>query len=400
MRPLHTYKGLLILSVFTFFIIACRHFEPSAPKDEEVLDGPVEGLTDEQRLMHARGDAAFTTNFTAETGLGPVFVATSCVGCHAGDGKGHPFTALVRYGQTDSTGNSYASKGGPQWQHRAIPGHQPEVLPAGVPFTKLVAPAVTGLGYLDAVEDATLLAMADPSDANGDGISGVPNWIDKVYYTDARATAIQQGGKFIGRFGKKASAYDLLMQTSKAYNQDMGILSGFEDLDPFNNLASDPEITAQQIHDNVFYQKTLKAPPVRSAGNADVIAGKQHFVNIGCAACHRTELKTGSSPIEPLSNKTFYPYTDLLLHDMGSELDDGYTEGSAKTSEWRTAPLWGLGLSKNSQGGSYFLLHDGRAHSIEEAILLHGGEGHKSREAYRNLSSGEKQQLIKFLESL
>lgn len=111
-------------------------------------------------------------------------------------------------------------------------------------------------------------------------------------------------------------------------------------------------------------------------------------------------MTTGYSPIAPLSNKEFFPYTDLLLHDMGAGLDDGYTEGNAKTYEWRTPPLWGLGLSKNSQGGSYFLLHDGRAHSIEEAILMHGGEALGSKTLYQNLSEADKTALLKFLESL
>lgn len=111
-------------------------------------------------------------------------------------------------------------------------------------------------------------------------------------------------------------------------------------------------------------------------------------------------MKTGSSPINALSNKTFYPYTDLLLHDMGPGLDDGYTEGSAKTSEWKTPALWGLGLSKFSQGGGYFLLHDGRARSIEEAIVLHGGEGQASSERYQSLLDTEKRNLVRFLESL
>jgi CxxC motif-containing protein (DUF1111 family) len=124
------------------------------------------------------------------------------------------------------------------------------------------------------------------------------------------------------------------------------------------------------------------------------------FLTIGCAQCHRPEWTTGNSSIQALSNKTFYPYTDLLLHDMGPGLDDGYTEGSAKTSEWKTPPLWGLGLSKFSQGNQYYLLHDGRARSIEEAILLHGGEGQVSRDSYDALADSDKKQLIRFLESL
>jgi CxxC motif-containing protein (DUF1111 family) len=128
--------------------------------------------------------------------------------------------------------------------------------------------------------------------------------------------------------------------------------------------------------------------------------GQAIFGQINCAGCHRPTMQTGYSPISVLSNKEFHPYTDLLLHDMGPGLDDGYTEGSAKTFEWRTPPLWGLGLSKNSQGGSWFLLHDGRAHSLEEAILLHGGEAANSRQLYQNLSQQDKQKLIRFLESL
>ncbi len=124
------------------------------------------------------------------------------------------------------------------------------------------------------------------------------------------------------------------------------------------------------------------------------------FSDINCASCHTPSLKTGDSQIAALSNKTFAPYTDLLLHDMGAGLNDNYTEGFALTSEWKTPPLWGLGLSNEAQGGSYFLMHDGRAKSIEEAILIHGGEAKQSKEDYEKLSSDKKDQLIRFLESL
>jgi CxxC motif-containing protein (DUF1111 family) len=144
--------------------------------------------------------------------------------------------------------------------------------------------------------------------------------------------------------------------------------------------------------------KTLKAPKARE--NNDAAAGAVIFENIGCEKCHRKTFQTGVSDVPILSGKIFYPYTDLLLHDMGSGLDDGYTEGSALTSEWRTPPLWGLGLSKNSQGGEYFLLHDGRARSIEQAILMHGGEGISSSENFKSLSADDQKRLIQFLESL
>jgi len=161
---------------------------------------------------------------------------------------------------------------------------------------------------------------------------------------------------------------------------------------------SEGEISNQSIEDVVFYLKTLKAPVPRHQDEAQ-LGGKQLFESIGCAKCHRAEMKTGDSYIQSISNKTFFPYTDLLLHDMGSGLDDGYTEGSAKTSEWRTPPLWGLGLSKNSQGGQYFLLHDGRAQSIEEAILWHGGQGAASRDRFKQLSADDRQSVIDFVTS-
>ncbi len=136
--------------------------------------------------------------------------------------------------------------------------------------------------------------------------------------------------------------------------------------------------------------QTLKAPVQRNQNDADVQSGKQIFLNTGCANCHTPQLITGFSSIAALSNKTFFPYTDLLLHDMGPGLDDGYTEGSATTAEWRTPPLWGLGLSKNSQGGQYFLLHDGRAKTIEEAIILHGGEASQSKTKFQQLTAADK----------
>jgi CxxC motif-containing protein (DUF1111 family) len=159
-------------------------------------------------------------------------------------------------------------------------------------------------------------------------------------------------------------------------------------------------VSDNTIMDLVFYLKTLKAPIQRTRDDNEIIEGKTIFTGIGCTRCHLPELETGPSPIIALSFKKIAPYTDLLLHDMGDDLDDGYTEGIARSSEWRTPPLWGLGLSKNSQGGEYFLLHDGRAKSIEEAIEYHGGEGENAREEYRALSSSEKQKIIKFLESL
>ena len=394
-------KQLLILSAIVCVIISiasCEKMLPPAPADDTLLDGPVEGLTHAQSLQFLKGDIAFNDNiFTAETGLGSIFVATSCGSCHAGDGKGHPFTTLTRFGQTDSTGNQFLNQGGPQLQNRALPGFTPEQIPSGATSAKFTPPAVTGLGFLELVSDADILAMAN--DTTG-GISGVPNWKTLSQYLTAHPNAISQNGKYIHRFGKKAAAYILLHQTVNAYNQDMGITSVFEPKDVLSGLEIDPEVSTQTVNDVVFYLQTLKVPIQRNKNDAEVIQGKNIFIQTGCESCHKQTLKTGYSPVDALSNKEFHPYTDLLLHDMGSGLDDGYTEGSALTSEWRTPPLWGLGLSPNSQGGQYFLMHDGRAKSIKDAIALHGGEAANSKTKFENLSDADKNVLLKFLESL
>lgn len=391
----------LFLSVSALSWFSCSKLEPQAPGEGEILDGPVEGLTAEQKLVFLRGDVAFNDEvFTAATGLGPLFVSTSCGSCHAGDGKGHPFTTLTRFGQADASGNKFLHLGGPQLQNRAIPGFAPEQIPSGAGFAKFTPPANTGLGYLDAVSDADILALADPGDANGDGISGVPNWVQLKPFLIPRAGSLTNEGKHIGRFGKKAGAYDLLQQTAAAYNQDMGITSAYEPFDTWSGKEVDPEVSNQTVQDVVFYLRTLKAPVQRNAADPAVMEGRGLFLQSDCGKCHTPELKTGVSDIAALSFKVFAPYTDLLMHDMGPGLDDGYTEGNALTSEWRTPALWGLGLSKNSQGGVYYLMHDGRARSVEEAILLHGGEAAGSRAKYESLSAQEKQKLIKFLESL
>ena len=394
-------RYLVLLLSIPLVIFACEDLIPSAPANDALLDGPVEGLSDEENRRFLSGDVAFNDDiFTTETGLGPIFVATSCGGCHAGDGKGHPFTTLTRFGQIDETGNQYMDKGGPQLQHRALSGYTPEQIPAGATFSKFTPPANTGLGFIELVADADILAMADPTDADGDDVSGVPNWITKPYYLEANEGAIEQNGKYIGRFGKKAAVYNLTQQTVNAYNQDIGITSTYSPYDVYSGLETDPEVSIQTVNDVVFYLQTLKAPIQRNQSKGSVIEGKEVFIQIGCERCHRQTLKTGNSSIPALANKEFHPYTDMLLHDMGAGLDDGYTEGAAKTYEWRTPPLWGLGLSPNSQGGSYYLMHDGRATSIEQAILLHGGEASASQEGYTQLSQEDKDLLIEFLESL
>ncbi len=242
--------------------------------------------------------------------------------------------------------------------------------------------------------------MADPNDADGDGISGVPNYNTLPGFVSPFPDAIPKGGKFICRFGKKAAVYSLLQQTVNAYNQDIGITSVFFPTDVYSGLMVEPEISAQAVNDVVFYLQTLKSPVRRNRNDAAILHGSQVFMDLGCERCHRQTLTTGFSPVDALSHKQISPYTDLLLHDMGPGLDEGYTEGSAKSAEWRTPPLWGLGLTPNSSGGHYYLLHDGRANSLEEAIQLHGGEATSSAANFSALSPGDRESLIKFLESL
>jgi CxxC motif-containing protein (DUF1111 family) len=393
---------------------------PDLPSDDQLLDGTIEGMTPTQVRQHLAGDEEFGRRFSVVDGLGPIFVATSCEQCHVGDGKGHPAFNLHRYGSYGAGGfDPLIALGGPQLQHRAVPGYPPEVIPLqATGVATFNPPAVSGLGYLDAVDDSTLIALTDSTDADGDGISGrlqrhpPSELIETVLALEAQASPGARGtlvdGMYIGRFGKKALAVNLLHQTVAAYQQDIGITSDLLPEDLFNAQAgsrasdavSDPEVPSSTVANVVFYLKTLRAPPRREADHPDVLAGEQLFEVVGCADCHVPTLVTGRSEIAVLDRATFHPYTDLLLHDMGPELDDGYTEGLALSSEWRTPPLWGIGIQANFQGGRMFLMHDGRAETFEEAIALHGGEGGASRDAFAATSAEDQARIVRFLESL
>lgn len=409
-RPSKKYfRWILTLGLFAV-VTACSRFLPQLPASEDILAEPIEDLSPSQMELHIRGDEEFAAVFGVEQGLGPIFVGTSCEGCHVGDGKGHPLMKFTRFGNWDGTTfDPMLGHGGPQLQGRAIPGFEPETLPAGVTGTvELLAPAVTGLGYLEGVPDSVLLAMADPLDADGDGISGRANYIDPPDFFVPESHHIANGGQYIGRFGRKANAINLQHQTVNAYLQDMGITSDFilEDLvnvqvsGSTSDGVADPEVSAATVNAVVFYLETLKAPPRRNQNSSDVVAGELLFNQVGCAKCHTPQLTTGPSEVAALDEVSFFPYTDLLLHDMGSSLDGGYAEGSGTPSEWRTTPLWGIGLAEDSQGGQAFYLHDGRAKSLDEAITMHGGEADNSRIAYLGLTSQQQQQLIEFLRSL
>jgi len=403
-------------------LCGCGILVPDAPAEEDVLDGTISGMTESQVRQHLAGDMEFARRFAVVDGLGPVFVATSCEQCHAGDGKGHPVFNLTRFGRmVGPVFDPMVEFGGPQLQHRSVPGYPFETLPAeATGVSSFTAPAVTGLGFLDAVTDAALITLADPDDSDGDGISGrlqihAPDEvIESALDLERRGSpdplgrgTLVQGG-YIGRFGKKALTVNLLHQTVGAYHEDMGVTTDLLPEDLFNPRAGsrasddapDPEASSATVANVVFYLKTLRAPARRNEDDPEVRAGEALFAEVGCAGCHLPTMTTGPSEIAVLDRVDFHPYTDLLLHDMGPGLDDGYTEGRALASEWRTPPLWGIGLQEDFQGGQLFLLHDGRATSFAEAIDFHGGEASAARDAWRELTPDDRQRLLRFLRSL
>lgn len=399
----------------------CDIFFPDAPPDNELFDAPLEGLTGAQMALHLAGDEEFGRRFTTAEGVGPMFIATSCDVCHPGEARGHPTFDVIRFGRMEGgVFDPMLAHGGPQLQNRAIPGYPAEVIPSeATGVARLTPPSVTGLGFLEAVDDATLWALADPDDADGDGISGRPQLIENSDFigdiiamsrlVDGDTRNIPVNGSYIGRFGKKGVSINLLHQTVGAYMEDMGLTSDLipDDLTNVQVVGSagedtvpDPEITSSVVSNVVFYLRTLREPLRRNETDPDVLAGEQLFEQVNCSSCHVPTLVTGVSNIRQLSEKEFHPYTDLLLHDMGPELDDGFTEGRALTSEWRTPPLWGLGLAEPFQGGRAYYLHDGRANTLDAVIQFHGGEAANSRTSFNALSEQEKQQLIAFLNSL
>jgi CxxC motif-containing protein (DUF1111 family) len=386
---------------------ACSKFLPSMINPEYGLCGPV-SLSNAQAVLFASGNDQFFANRTGSTGLGPYFVATGCGSCHSSDNRGHPFTILTRFGQSDTTGNTFLAEGGPQLQTSCLPGFMPEQIPPGATSSRLIAPITAGVGFLEAVPDSEILSMVEANQINPDGVRGHPNYNTIPSYVTPLNGAIPRGdGKYICRFGRKAAVYSLVEQVAIAYNHDMGITSTFMPFDPYNYLdqtlpalPSTPEVDNATFNSVVFYVTCLQTPIQRNSTDSTVRYGNQVFTQIGCETCHKQTLTTGYSQIAALSNQTFNPFTDLLVHDMGPGLNDNYTEGTAQNSEWRTAPLWGLGLAPGVQGGNYYLLHDGRAHSIEEAITMHGGEAAASAGRFSSLSPQDQSALLTFLKSL
>lgn len=398
------------------------------------------------------GNAFFKRNWvtapastSGQDGLGPTFNATACAACHFMDGRGAPpaedndefLGLLVRLSVpgTDATGGPLdePSYGG-QFNHRAILGVMPEgksrvryterpgTFGDGTPFSLRVpaytftelaygplspqtmfsprtANAMIGLGLLEAVSEGDVLAYADPDDDDGDGISGRAN---RVWDPIARAPRL-------GRFGWKANQPGIEQQVSGAFLGDIGITSA---LHPAQNCPApqttcaaattggEPEADDDTIRTVTYYSRLLAVPARRDVEDPEVLRGKQLFRDAGCASCHVPKYVTGAFPgIPELEGQAIFPYSDMLLHDMGEDLADHRPDFLATGAEWRTPPLWGLGLVPVVNGHSNYL-HDGRARDTSEAILWHGGEAEKARETYRTMKRADRAALVRFVESL
>lgn len=289
-----------------------------------------------------------------------------------------------------------------------------------VRFSPRMGPPVFGLGLLAAIPEADILALADPDDADGDGISGRPNWVCdpiKVMLGDPEPRSL-------GRFGLKANTPSVTVQGAGAYRGDMGVTNylfpeesiadtALHDQyladNPQDNGSYAPEVPEDTVKAVMFYSNTLAVPARRNVDDPQVILGAQLFESISCATCHHPGFQTGSHPgvwgpsgIEPVpqvEGQTIYPFTDMLLHDMGEDLADNRRDHAANGREWRTRPLWGIGLTETVNPLAGYL-HDGRARTLEEAILWHGGEAEGAREQFRQLSQADRDALLTFLRSL
>ena len=385
--------------------LACADLVTSPVPDSELFDAPLPGLTASELAAFVRGDEEFSRRFSPATGLGPIFNNASCFSCHSGDGRGRLENALRRVGTPDD--EFLASLGGPQIQDKAISGAEAERVPEGVPVSVRLPPPVFGVGLIEAIPDSVILAGADPDDADGDGISGRPNWVTTAAFVPPTEPG-GDGQPRIGRFGRKGQVSSLFQQTVEAYHQDIGITSEFLPAEPRNPLASvptdavdvvpDPEITTSVILAVVHYIRTL-APSGPGAMTDRRREGQALFQSVGCAQCHTPTLRTGAHRIAAVANRDVELFSDLLLHDMGDALADNRPDGQASGREWKTPPLWGLRLMRQFLNGDAFLLHDGRARTVEEAIRLHDGEARRARDAFAALTAEQRRALLDFVES-
>lgn len=419
--------------------------------DRHAFSRPAPNLDVERRAAFSIGNAFFNSPWIvapatagARDGLGPLFNARSCDACHNNDGRGRPpedgerpISLVIQFatptpGPNDEPGadprygvnfNPFAIGGVPaegtiRIRHREIQGTfadgelfvllAPEYefqelaygeLHEGTGFSPRVAPAVFGVGLLEAIPEDQIVALADPDDSDGDGISGRPN---RVW--NHRTQRVE-----LGRLGWKANQPDIAHQTAAAFSSEIGMSTtlrpGQHCTEAQVECGNAPSGGEPEISDEIFarivqYQRTLGVPARRNLDDPAVRTGATMFASAGCTACHHATFVTSSKSEEAaLANQTIHPFTDLLLHDMGEALADNRVDFKAAPNEWRTPPLWGLGLQETVNGHTR-LLHDGRARNVTEAILWHGGEAERSREAFRTMSKKEREALLAFLDSL
>lgn len=423
-------------------LVLCLSFIPTDELDpSQWFSQPDSSLPEWDVDRFFEGKQLFTTDWTTEgginefTGLGPHYSQTSCISCHPFNGRGAPprdggvpFTSVLKIasGNTTMDGpipdsvfglqlSTYSARSFPTEGYVTLDffeedlmhlsGDQTMVLRAPqIHFASneneryqpnfhslRMAPAVVGLGLIERISEEEILLLEDVLDADGNGISGKANRV------------VQPKGEdpVIARFGWKASAASLEHQVCFALWNDMGLTNSYFQLPNCDKhiackvqgtLHPHPEVGDEEVKLITDYVRFLSAPP--SVGEAPS-GGQKIFSSVGCADCHRP-----SYTIEVLGDsRTFSPYSDFLLHDMGTSLADGFAEFMADGAEWRTAPLWGLGAAR--EVNSYlFLMHDGRARNIEEAILWHGGEAEKAKNRYLELSAEERSTLIRFINTL
>lgn len=433
------YSGGTAATVFDFGTNAFSHQVP--------------GLSGEEETWFAVGNSFFKQNWVTapsstagRDGLGPLMNAFSCSGCHLRDGRGQPETFVgpstsallfrLSIPGTDIHGGPLSDPVyGGQFQNMSIEGVQSEgtvtvaydqisgqyadggtyqlrkpvyiISGSSGGYSGMVSPRIAqqvmGLGLLEAIANDDILANEDPSDADGNGISGRANYVwDRVNNTLS-----------IGRFGWKANQPSIIQQVAAAFAGDIGITSSLFTVESCtssqldcqgapngNDAPSAYELSDYQLGRVAFYMASLAVPGRRNATDQQVLRGKEIFLSIGCAGCHTPSYTTGAySLVSSLGYQKIYPYTDLLLHDMGEGLADGAPDYLATGNEWRTPPLWGIGLVETVNGHTTFL-HDGRARNLEEAILWHGGEAQPSNDLFHQLSKDERTAVLKFLESL
>ncbi|MBN9407982.1 MAG: c-type cytochrome [Burkholderiales bacterium] len=423
---------------------------------------PFANLTDAERTRFVIGNSFFKRNWVqapastkARDGLGPHFIARSCGGCHVQDGRGappdfrnglmdQPVGLLMRLsvpGQDAHGGPRPDPVYGDQFSNFAIRNVKPEGnitirhetvngrFADGTPYTlqkpiygfaglnygpmslnvmssPRLAPQIIGVGLIEAIPESEILRNARDQAALGGPIRGMPN---RVWDAPSQK-------HLIGRFGWKANVATLAHQTGAAFQGDMGITSRLFPQETCTPTQKDclaaprgaegkaPEIDDKTFDDVVFYEATLAPPARRKPRDPAVLQGQRLFAQAQCAVCHRPSYVTAEGPFPRLTSpalkgQTIWPYTDLLLHDMGPELADGRPDFLASGSQWRTPPLWGVGLVKDVNGHTR-LMHDGRADGVLEAILWHGGEAQASRDTVLRLSAEDRAALVRFVESL